>query len=242
MYRNHTNTIKRNHKRIAFDILFPLPPSRHYKNLMIDDEAVTFVTTPQNSEIISVIIDSQIPKHIQRSDLTILDGTACVGGDSISFGKNFGSVVATEIDHDRFKMLVNNLKEYDLSNVVALNDDCTKIYKRLNFIDIMYFDPPWGGKSYKNEKKLQLSLSNIPIEDIIISIFNKDDHGHTNSSNPSNLINPTVRSDVKMVVFKLPKNYDLYHMYCKTKRSDTTMYLYELNKMNIILIKKNSFS
>lgn len=234
MYRNHLNTIKRNHKRIALDILFPLPPSRHYKNLMIDDEAVTFITTPQNSETISFIIDSQIPKHIQRSDLTILDGTACVGGDSISFGKNFGSVVSTEIDRDRFKMLVNNLKEYDLSNVVALNDDCTKIYKRLNFIDIMYFDPPWGGKSYKNEKKLQLSLSDIPIEDIIVSIFNKYDH--------TNRTNPTIRSDVKMVVFKLPKNYDLYNMYCKTKRDDTTMYLYELNKMNIVLIKKNSFA
>jgi 16S rRNA G966 N2-methylase RsmD len=230
MYRNHTNTIKRNHKRIALSILFPLPPSRNYNNLMIDDEAVTFITTPQNSETISSIIDSQIPQHIQRSDITILDGTACVGGDSISFGKNFGSVVSTEIDPDRFKMLVNNLREYDLSNVVPLNDDCTKIYKRLNFIDIMYFDPPWGGKSYKNEKNLRLNLSNVPIEDIIISIFNKSDHTKL-----------MIRSDVKMIVLKLPKNYDLYHMYCQTKRDDTTMYLYELTKMNIILIKKNSF-
>jgi 16S rRNA G966 N2-methylase RsmD len=234
MYHRYTNinryTNKRGYKKIALHVLFPLPPSKNYNNLMIDEEAVTFITTPMNSEMITSIIDSQIPSHIPRSDITILDGTACVGGDSISFGKFFGAVIATEIDPDRYNMLVNNLKEYDLTNVVPLNDDCLKIYRRLNFIDIIYLDPPWGGKTYKDEKNLRLTIGDAPIEDIILSVFNKEDFTKT-----------TIRSKVNMVVLKLPKNYDLYYLYCETKREDTTMYLYELNKMNIVVIKKNSY-
>src|SRR5258708_33705089 len=136
------------HKKIIIEKLFPCPPSNNYNNLMIDDESVSYITTPMNSEIIAEIISSLLPGNISSSDMTILDGTACVGGDTISFGKIFGTVIASEIEASRYKMLVNNLKEFELTNVVPVNDDCLKLYKRLNFVDIMYFDPPWGGGKY----------------------------------------------------------------------------------------------
>jgi len=124
------------HKRIIINKLFPLPPSKHYNNLMIDDESVSYITTPAVSDVVVGIIDSHIPDHVARSDLTIFDGTACVGGDSITFGKTYGTVISTEIDPKRYNMLVNNLREIELSNVVPVNDDCLKIYKRINFVDI----------------------------------------------------------------------------------------------------------
>jgi len=191
---------------------------------MIDDDSVSYITTPANSDMIIAIIDSHIPNHISRSDITVFDGTACVGGDSISFGRSFGSVVASEIDETRYGMLVNNLLEYELYNVVPVNADCIKLCKRLNFIDIMYFDPPWGGKQYKNSQNLRLTISDVYIDDLVNSVFDETDKH---------------RSDVQMVALKLPKNYDLKSLYDNIKYQSVTMYLYELHKMYIVIVIKN---
>lgn len=218
--------------------LFPCPPSKNFNNLMIDDESVSYITTPMNSEIIAAIIESLIPKAISRSDVTILDGTACVGGDSISFGKMFGTVVASEIEEHRYNMLVNNLREFELYNVVPVNEDCLKVFRRLNFVDIMYFDPPWGGKSYKNESQMRLSIGDLYIDELVNLVFNKDSE---NSAVTSQLSDRGIRSDVKMIVLKLPKNYDLMGLYEMTKSSKLTMLMYELNKMLIVVFKRNDY-
>jgi 16S rRNA G966 N2-methylase RsmD len=218
-------------KKIILNKLFPCPPSKNYNMLMIDDDSVSYITTPINSEIISAIIESLLPKNIQSSDITIMDGTACVGGDSIAFGQMFGTVIASEIDSDRYKMLVNNLKVFELYNVVPVNDDCLKIFYRINFIDIMYFDPPWGGKSYKNENYIRLCIGDLFIDEIVNIIF------HT-SNNTSDNISLKIKSDVKMVIFKLPKNYDIQGLYQKTKSDNIMMLMYELPKILIVVFKK----
>lgn len=213
------------HKKIIFNKLFPLPPSKNYHNLMIDDAAVSYITTPSNSELITAIIDSHIPNHIMRSDITVFDGTACVGGDTITFGRIFGTVIAAEIDETRYRMLTNNLLEFELYNVVPINSDCIKLYKRINFIDIMYFDPPWGGRHYKSENNLRLMIGDIYIDELVDNIFDDTDQ---------------LQSNVQLVVLKLPKNYDLKILYDKIKHHSVIIYLYELHKINIAVIKKNN--
>jgi hypothetical protein len=212
-------------RKIYLDKLFPCPPSKHFNNLMIDQDSVSYITSPLNSDIITTIIESHIPENIFPEDLCLFDATACVGGDTITFAKIFGTVIAAEIRKDRCDMLINNLNEFELYNVIPVNEDCLKIYEKINFIDIMYFDPPWGGRNYKDEKELKLSIGTVNIEDIINNIF----IGH-------------IRSDVKIVALKLPKNYNLLDLYEKTKRDDVTIYLYELQKMLIVIYKKNNYS
>lgn len=214
-----------NYKKVIYNKLFPLPPNKSYSNLLIDDEAISFITTPVNSEMITAIIDSHIPDHVMRYDITILDGTACVGGDSIAFGKHFGSVLSSEIDDKRYIMLVNNLREYELHNVIPVNTDCIKILKRINFIDIAYFDPPWGGKQYKTSTNLRLSISDIYVDDIINMIF--DDPRY-------------IASNIQMVAFKMPKNCDIELLYTNTKHQNITLYMHCMPKMNIIVAKKNT--
>lgn len=213
-----------NNNKILMHKIFPHLPSNRYNNLRIDQESLSYITTPHNSNIISSIIDSHIPKNITRKSITLFDGTACVGGDTISLGSNFGTVIACEINENRYKMLINNLSEYKLYNVIPINDNTLNIYSKINFIDIMYFDPPWGGKDYKKQKSLTLSIGNKTINEIIKDIFEKK-----------------IRSDVKMVVLKLPKNYNLKKLYKDTNYDDVTMMLYELKKMLIIIYKKNSY-
>lgn len=213
-----------NQKKIIMNKLFPCPPNNNYNDLMIDMESTSHISTPHVSEIISTIIESLIPPHIALSDITVFDGTACVGGDTIALGKLFGTVIATEIDKKRYEMLVNNLREFELWNVIPINDDSLKLYQKINFIDVMYFDPPWGGKNYKYKKNLRLKIGNMYLDEIVNQIFGGN-----------------IRSDVKIVVFKLPKNYNLYELYTNTHRDNITMYLYELNKMLIIVFIKNDY-
>lgn len=208
-------------KRIIINKLFPPTPSGSYKELMIDDETMTYITTPYNSEIITAIIESHIPIDVDLQDVSILDGTACVGGDSIAFGKIFGCVVAIEIKKYTYDMLVNNLLQYELYNVIPINEDCLKIFNRLNFIDIVYFDPPWGGKDYKNNNKLRLSIGDKYVDEVVNEVLN------------------STKNNVKLIVLKLPKNYDLKELYDLTKYNDVNYKLYELTKMYILVIEKN---
>jgi len=211
-------------KKILMNKLFPPPPGNRYNNLRIDLESVSYITTPHNSDIIGAIIDSHIPSDMSRNNITIFDGTACVGGDTISFGKIFGTVIATEINENRYRMLAHNLAEFGLYNVAPINADCLKILKKINFIDVMYFDPPWGGKDYKTKQGVRLRIGERYIDQIVNDIFEG-----------------RIRSDVKLVVLKLPKNYDLKGLYDLTKREDITMMRYELKKMDIIVYKRNQY-
>lgn len=206
-------------KVIMLNKLFPCPPHNNYNKLMIDIDSISHITTPNVTDIIISIIKSHIV--YDKKGLTVFDGTACVGGDTIAFGNHFDMVIATEIKKNKYDMLVNNLKEFELYNVVPINDDCLNVYSKINCIDIMYFDPPWGGRDYKYKKNIRLKLGNEHIENVI-----------------NNILNEHIRSNVKLVVFKLPKNYDLYHLYHKTKNNNVIIYLYELDKMNIVIYKK----
>jgi 16S rRNA G966 N2-methylase RsmD len=199
--------------------LFPPTPSGSFKDLIIDDETMTYITTPQNSNTITAIIESHISNSIDLNMITIFDGTACVGGDTISFGKIFGAVVAVEVKKYIYDMLVNNLNQYELYNVMPINDDCLKILKRLNFIDVAYFDPPWGGKCYKNQDYLRLSISGRYIDEIINDIFELK------------------MDNIKLIVFKLPKNYNIKDLYDKTKHNPAEFKLYTLQKMMVLVIQ-----
>ena len=52
---------------------------------------------------------------------------------------------------------------------------------------MIYIDPPWGGKSYKYKKDVNLFLSTIPIYDICNSLYEKS----------------------KCIILKVPKNFNI---------------------------------
>ena len=206
--------------KIFKDKLFPLPPNKSYQNIHIDYESVSYITTPHNTTIITNIIRANIPSRIIYNNITIFDGTACVGGDTIAFGNIFGSVISVEIDKKRFVMLKNNIKTYNLYNVIPINDNCLYVLKKINFIDIVYLDPPWGGKNYKSSDNIRLSISNIYIDTIINDITNNNIHAR-----------------VKLIVLKLPKNYNIKQLYDLTKKDNIQILLYTLKKMLIVVYK-----
>lgn len=207
------------YNKIFKNKLFPLPPNNNYDNIHIDNESISYITTPHNTTVITSIIRANIPSNISYNDITIFDGTACVGGDTIAFGNIFGTVISVEIDKKRFNMLKNNINEYGLYNVVPINDNCLYILQKINFIDIVYLDPPWGGKDYKKTDNIRLSISNKFIDEII------------------NIITNNNRYNIKLIVLKLPKNYYIKQLYDLTKNNNIQILLYTLKKMLIVVYK-----
>lgn len=205
-------------KYIYMNKLFPLPPNNNYNSLQIDEESIYFVTNPYDTEIIIKIIKNNMK---DLDNCCIFDATACVGGDTISFGKNFKSVISTEINKKRFDMLKNNLLVYELYNVIPVNCSFLDIITKINFIDVVYIDPPWGGSSYKQKTNIRLNIDNVFIDDIINRLFDKK----------------ICNSNIKMVVLKIPKNYDIKTLYYNTKNNNIDMLKYDLKKMMIVIFK-----
>jgi 16S rRNA G966 N2-methylase RsmD len=132
--------------------------------------------------------------------LTILDGTGNVGGDTIMFALNFNHVISIEINKDNYEALLHNIKLYDLNNVTVYNEDTTKFIHNVAHYDVLYLDPPWGGRDYKSKINLDLYLGTIRVDEFIKTV-------NESKFTPS------------YIVLKLPNNYnfsrldDLYIKY-----------------------------
>jgi hypothetical protein len=84
------------------------------------------------------------------------------------------------------------------------------MYENLSKFDIFFFDPPWGGPDYKKQSNLRLKMDSLDLDVIIDYVSQK--------------------STNKLIVFKLPFNYDFEQF------SNYNYKLYEINKYYIIII------
>eukprot|EP00768_Dysnectes_brevis_P005359 gnl/Dysnectes_brevis/3839_a4954_649.p1 GENE.gnl/Dysnectes_brevis/3839_a4954_649~~gnl/Dysnectes_brevis/3839_a4954_649.p1 ORF type:complete len:304 (-),score=75.02 gnl/Dysnectes_brevis/3839_a4954_649:40-951(-) len=144
------------------------------------------------------IYADQIAKEIRREFPRIskvVDGTACVGGDTRAFSKHFPHVHSIELNQENYHMLQHNVRELGLRNVTTHQGD-----SRLLLADVgswapahapylLYFDPPWGGPEYIARSTVQTMLGDTPIQEVVLS----------------SLQLPTPPA---LVVLKLPSNAD----------------------------------
>ena len=183
------------------------------RQLKIDKESLHYISLREDAQNITNIVKDHFILNDNETfkDLYVTDATAGVGGNTISFGKTFKYVNAVELSFVRYRYLQNNIKIYNLNNVKFYNEDYLNIHDKL-YNDIVFIDPPWGGKNYKTIPNLKLTLSNIPIEDLCIKL------------------------KTRMIILKLPFNYDFDFLY--EKLNMYSIQKFNLNRMNIILIKK----
>ena len=120
------------------------------------------------------------------SNINILDATAGIGGNTISFSKYFKNVVSIELSQSRFELLTNNINVYKINNVSLINDDCLN-HLAGNY-NAYYFDPPWGGPNYKYIKETKIKLGDHTLEEVVYKIKNLNN---------------------KIIFIKLPFNYNL---------------------------------
>jgi len=185
-------------KKIDLKILnkaFPdkLSPTIDKKKLKLTTEGIFSFS----GKIASAELCRYIFNVFKTNQITITDATSNNGSDTISFCLNFKFVNAIELNKVNFKVLKNNIEQYHIKNIKLINDDCLKHIGNLNQ-EVLYFDPPWGGTDYKTKESLELYLGTLELSDI----YNTYIH------------------NCKIMIFKLPINYNFNNFIKKTNIKD----------------------
>ena len=131
-------------------------------NLIIPEKVLNIYTTGLQAEQVNKII-----KNYTVYNCTITDATACIGGNSVYFLKDFKKVIMVEPNIENFTIL--------RLNTCYRGDHFNCSYNNIKYIlrqDVVYLDPPWGGSEYKSRKKIDLYLNNINVLEIINEIYN----------------------------------------------------------------------
>lgn len=189
---------------------FPLIDESYRDKLQIDDVGMYSISTPKKADIISRIILDCLQRRIPANHIVITDAMAGVGGNVISFAKHFAHVNAIEIDKTRFLCMINNISVFQCFNVSAMYTDYMKVFKELKQ-DVIFIDPPWGGKQYKEHDAINITINNIDL--------------HTFCCQLQQL------QLCRLIVLKLPNNFNLegFDTFRKIK-------VYDLKKMLLVLI------
>jgi hypothetical protein len=147
--------------------LFPLRQGIDLTKLKITKEGEYSITRRRDAERIRNVMVSVLKTP---ETMIITDATGCVGGDTIHFGFLFQQVFSIEKNIDNFLALANNVQVYDLKNTFLYCGDSVEMYNW--YTDVLYVDPPWGGKEYRNKKDLDLWMSekrlDVWLEDILL--------------------------------------------------------------------------
>lgn len=182
--------MEKNNKIIEKDYEFKKKYFHETKGVNINDIKITVqgeysISNTKASDKLVYLIK----KYFKSDDLVITDGTGNNGSDTIALGLNFKHVNSIELDPINFSVLENNVKQvYRLDNVELFSGDSIQVISTLKQ-DVIYLDAPWGGRDYGKESRLGLFLGKYEISDI----YNK------------------FKSNTKLFVFKVPKNYDFTH-------------------------------
>ena len=136
---------------------------------MLSDKGIYSITKPLDALWIMDCMKKSIPNI---GELTITDSTAGLGGNTISFAKEFKFVNSVEINDIHFCVLKNNTKILDIKNINLIKGNYMEEYDKLQE-DVVFIDPPWGGKKYHYIKYFNIRLGKIAINYLINLLYQK---------------------------------------------------------------------
>ena len=87
-------------------------PSNNDK-ILIDEVGKYSISKPDKANLITDIII----KIMNTTNLTITDGTACIGGDTLAFSQKFSHVNSIELDKTRYEYLKHNMDIFGRKNI-----------------------------------------------------------------------------------------------------------------------------
>ncbi len=187
--------------------LFPSKKDVDFSKLLLTEEGIYSISKPDDSEIISCKIESLFGHR----NIVITDATANVGGNCINFAKKFDNVNAVEIDKMSFDVLKQNIDVFGVSDKVnIINGNYLIEFNKLKQ-DVVFIDPPWGGRGYKDIEVLDLWLNDIRGVKIYIGVIVK------------RLLDKRL---CKMVVVKVPFNFSF-------KKFENMLGSYKIDKYSI---------
>lgn len=163
------------------DRIFPDHPGVNKHKLIMTNVALYSVSKVQSSTKLVHLIK----KYMNSSKITVTDATSNVGSDTIMLGKHFNKVNGIELSDEQFPVLEHNVKQYKLDTITLHHGDSLDIIPTLEQ-DVIYIDAPWTGPSYKDHVSIRLYMTNKEL----VEIYNE------------------YSKYCKLMIFKVPKNYD----------------------------------
>lgn len=131
-------------------------------------------STSPHSEIISYggwMAGIMRKANLSLKNVVVTDATANVGGDTMGFWEmGVRNVISVEIDPAVYSVLRSNMEVLGYETRYIKNQDFVDIY-RLCKQDVVYMDPPWGGKEYKKFESMELYIGRCTVFDIVKDII-----------------------------------------------------------------------
>ena len=156
-----------------------------YDKLLFTEESIYSSSKIEGSKLLKNIIS----ENLSNKDITITDGTANIGTDSIFLSNYFNKINSVEISNINYNALANNVSVFDKTNINTILGDIIIVIENL-IQDVIYIDAPWGGRDYKKNDKMKLFLGDLEILDFYKKFKDK----------------------AKVFIFKVPYNYDLEYL------------------------------
>lgn len=126
------------------------------------DKVASYSITDERS---AAAMTAVIARYVGRG-AHVVDATACVGGNTISFAGAFGRVTAIELDQVRLEYLRHNVEVMGVAaSVECVHGSCVDQLPRLDS-DAVFFDPPWGGPEYASQERVSLSIGDVGLADL----------------------------------------------------------------------------
>lgn len=156
-----------------------------YNKLLFTEESIYSSSKIEGSKLLKSIIS----ENLSNKDITITDGTANIGTDSIFLSNYFNKINSVEISNINYNALANNISVFEKTNINTILGDIIIVIENL-VQDVIYIDAPWGGRDYKKNDKMKLFLGDLEILDFYKKF----------------------KSKAKVFIFKVPYNYDLDYL------------------------------
>ena len=206
------------------------PPGIDPRLIKMTDVGLYSVTRWRETLDIVYEMEKFIKKNLKK--LTITDATAGVGGDTLCFAQQFKMVNAVELIPLHCITISHNLSVYKNRkkvNLICANYvDVVGLYRPWpgNPVtqNIIYFDPPWGGRQYKTHATIILKLDNVPLSQIIWHIINNNLADYIFVKAPKNV------NLVKFPFYRWKKIRNFKLICIKNKLSKNN---YRLNPLNV---------
>lgn len=153
--------------------LFPIRPGVAREQLHIHEVGRYSISRPADAEATTAVVLDALrwlcAGRVQPAQLSLLDATACVGGNTLSFAETFGRVTAVERDRETCAMLDHNLRVYKLRpKVRVLCGDALSLTRARH--DIVFLDPPWnapGQPWHSTQSAVRLTMSGRPLPAVV---------------------------------------------------------------------------
>lgn len=161
--------ISTNDKKKYFDV-----PENQLVNLRFTDVSLYSSTPTDQAKYTADLLLSYYTLE-ELKEKTLMDATACIGGNTWIFAELVGKVICNDISVVHYEILKNNMHILGKNNVEVLNENYLDVYLNIEQ-DILFFDPPWGGVDYKAYSEIGIQLTDskgveITLSEIIVSML-----------------------------------------------------------------------